>query len=247
MHRSDSVSGPQLWPEGAVDHYVAVAPLIRQRHDATELAAVTMMGWGFPVDVSLLHKSYGKIYVAPKDQEALSDAMLARYRNRGMPLVKTAISHMRSHGFANDGSNAEDLGDRLFEGLTSFSLGMASLEQIRDLLGAVLPKFSEAPKAVIDFVIRMYEILQSELSLPRLLNVASKASVDELLAVLPQAKVDVEDDFNRFGGFAEACGFCEETKGLLIGVALPYHLLMQQLDFDSLLTRSLLEDLQAEL
>ena len=239
FHRSEELAGAELWPEGSLEHYLTVAPLIRQRHDATELAAVTMIGFGFPIDVDLLHESYAKVLPTIRDPVGWSDAMLDHYQNRGMPIVKTAIAHLRSHGIQSEDATAENLAGTFFDGLFAFSRGAASREQIRSLLAAVLPKYGQAPTEVIDLIIILYERLQKEISLPKLLETANGATVEELLSVQPLATIEVEDDLNRFGSVELSCQMCGEWRGLIVGASLPFYLRIQQMDLDELLPDSI--------
>jgi len=246
FHRSDEFSGPELWPEGTLKHYLTVAPLIRQRHDATELAAITMIGLGFPIEVALLHRSYAKVLPTIQDPLGWSDAMLEHYWNRGMPLAKTAIAHLRSHGIYSKEATAANVAGELFDGMFSFSRGAASREQIGLLLAGVLPKYAQAPKEVTDFVIDLYGRLQREVALPRLLETANEASLEELLSVQPLASQEVDESLSRFGLFDLSCDSCHEWRGLIVGATLPYYLRIQQIDLEELWPDSMVpESLQS--
>jgi len=212
-----------------LEHYLALVPLVRQRHHATELAAVTMLGFGYPIGEALLPRSYAEVLPTIKDPLGWSDAMSEHYRNRGMPLAKTAIAHLRSHGIYPKDATADQLAWDFFTGLSAFSGGNASRGQIRIFLASVLPRYSEAPEDLAEFVIDLYARLQNELALPRLLETASHASVEELLSVQPSAAEEVDESLNRFG-LDLSCDSCEEWRGLIVGASLPYYLRIQQID-----------------
>jgi hypothetical protein len=195
------------------------------------LAAVTMLGFGYSIGDALVRSAYAEVLPSMEDPCGWSEAMVAHYRKRGMPLARAAVDHLRSHG--SEGT-AEDLASDFFDGLSAFAGGTASREQIRVFLAAVLPKYSQAPEELAEFVIDLYARLQSEVSLPRLLETATTATVEELLSVQPLAAQDVDDNLNRLGLLDLSCDSCQEWRGLFVGAVLPYHLRIQQLDLDEL-------------
>jgi hypothetical protein len=229
-HRSDRLSGSELWPQGTVDHYAALIPLIRQRHAATEIAAITMIGWGFPIDMGLLRKSYGRAY-SLGDLEDRADDLLDHYQNRGMSLFKSAMAHVRTHGMAN-GRDASDLADDLIRAALSYSCGMARTEQIRLMLAAALPKYSQAPEAVVNWVLQLFDRLQSEFALPKLLETVNEASTEDLLRFQPTAATELDMNIKHLGGFEPGCTDCNERRGFMIGTSIPVHVRLAVLDWE---------------
>jgi hypothetical protein len=243
-HRSDDLAGAELWPDGVLGHYAAVVPLVRQRHSATELAALTMIGWGYPVDIELLRRSYARAFNTLFEPEELRDAMLTHYQNKGMPLVKAGIAHLRSHGDYPKDTTAEELGYDFLDSLTGLSSGKATKEQLRVLLLSVFPKSADAPEQVVEFVLTCYDRVQADMSLTAMLSTALTADLSDFMEAQPIVAKDVKADLERFGGVDFACTLCNETLGLLTGTALPCQIRMSQLDLESLLPDSLLDMLK---
>ena len=157
--------------------------------------------------------------------------MVEHYRNRGMPLARVAMNHLRSHGSYVGDATAYEIATDFFEGMGAFSGGTASREQIRLFLASVLPKYSQAPEDLAEFVIDLYARLQKEVALPRLLETATRASVDNLLSVQPLAARGVDENLARFG-IDFTCDTCHEWQGLFVGATLPYYLRIQEIDLE---------------
>src|SRR5579862_946625 len=233
-HRHPSLSGSEMWPVGALEHYLAVVPLVRQRHSATEIAALTMMCWGFPVDIDLLRRSYARA-AGIGDFEQQSEDLLAHYENRGMPVFRKMLAHIRSHGLGT-GRPADQLAYEVIQATLNQAMGTATSEQVRLLLAAALPKFGQAPQAVIEWVIQLFRRIQSQLSLPALLETVKNSSTEELLSVRKETEDDLVLSLKNFGStFQEFCRECEETRGLIVGFGLPLHVALHSIDFDALL------------
>lgn len=230
FHRHESLNGAELWPEGAVEHYRAVLPLIRQRHDAQELAALTMLGWGYPIEIGCLRRSYAKAYGVGRDLGVRAEALLDFYNNRGSPLFKTAMAHIRSHGLSEPGESAEELAYRMIAGALHFGKGNATPQQLRLLLAANAPGYGTAPEDLINWILEFYGVLQRETSLTKLLETVNQTTTEELLKVQPEVLKDMETSFAGFGGLEVACRGCDETKGLMVAASLPFYVRLGQLD-----------------
>jgi hypothetical protein len=191
---------------------------------------MTMLGLGYPIAEALKETAYAEVLPAIQDPVRWSDAMLDHYQNRGMPLVRTAVAHLRSHGVYRSDVTAEEMAGDFFDGLSAFSSGTASREQIKVFLASVLPRYGRAPEELAEFIIDLYARLQGEISLPKLLETAQVASVQDLLSVQPLAAEEMEDSLKRFGSMDFTCDSCQEWRGLLVGAMLPYHLRIGQLD-----------------
>jgi hypothetical protein len=229
-HRSDTLSGEGLWPPGILDHYCAVVPLVRQRHAATEIAAITMVGWGFPVDIGLLRRSYARAY-SLGDHDQRADDLLTHYQNRGVPMFRNAMAHVRTHGLAQE-MTAEDLASDLIDASLSFGEGSAGNEQIQMMLAVALPKYSEAPDAVINWVVQMFGRLQTEFSLQKLLDTVNESSTEDLLRCQPMAATELDTNIAHLGAFEVGCRECEERRGYMVGLSIPMHLRIEALPWD---------------
>jgi hypothetical protein len=233
-HRSATLSGEELWPEGAVEHYAAVVPLVRQRHGATQIAAITMLGWGYYVDIGLLRRAYRWAFRIG-DAEERADGILDYYLNRGLPIFKTMMAHVRSHGVGN-GLPAELLADKMIRAALNQALGVASSDDLRLTLAAAAPKFAAAPQAAVDWFLQLFGRIQAQLSLPALLAAIDEVSTEDLLSVRESATRELELSFGHLGGFFEKfCRECDETLGWITGLVLPMHLQLKRIDFDLLL------------
>jgi len=239
-HRSRTLSGEDLWPDGALQHYAAVVPLLRQRHDATEMAAVTMVGWGYPIDIDTLRKAYAKIYFHPQDQ-VLIDRTVERYRNHGFPMLRVSLDHLRSHGLVQRGQAPDELAENLLEGLVAAATGRATKEQFRMMLAAAYPNFGAAPERVIDAMAQVMTMLQMETSTDKLYETVLHSTTEELLEIQGPVAADISAAFEHLGFTSEDCSNCSETVGLMIGAALPYFRRLMGLDL-SRITQMLLQE-----
>lgn len=226
-HRHPTLTGPDLWPEGALAQYVAAVPLIRRRHSARELAALTLLGWGYSVEIDFLRHSYARAYALDDDTDDRIDALLDHYKNRGMPVLRTAMSHVRTHGLANGSESAEELAEDLIASVLGLASGNAGSDQLRMLLIANLPISSEAPEAFVDWALNLFTIVQRDIALPRLLETVNKSSTEDLLQVQPEVSVGMEQDLENLGGIDAACSGCRETLGLMVALAIPIQLRLE--------------------
>jgi hypothetical protein len=231
--RGDGLSGADLWPPGAVEHYAAVIPLIRQRHAATEIAALTMIGWGYPIDIALLRQAYAKAFTLG-DVDSCVDRMGDYYKKRGHQIFTRALAHLRSHQDIPSAWDATDLTDELISALVGSAFGSATQDQIRTVLAAGLPNFRDTPEEVIDWVIEVFADLQREFSVPQLLEAVNASTTEDILGVQPLAASELEEHVESFGGFEGFCDDCNEYRGYLMGLAIPMELRKKQLNWESL-------------
>jgi hypothetical protein len=234
-HRHPRLHGADLWSQGAVGHYEAVAPLVRQRHNSKELAALTMLGWGYPIDIGLLRRAYAKTYALDDRIDRRVELLVDHYENKGMPVLKSAIAHVRSHGVVAPEDTARDVAHDLIESTLTFASGQAGSDQIRRVLGASLPKYGQAPEQLLEWVITLFGVLQREIALPMLLKTVNESSTEDLLRHQPEAQTEIERNLEYLGGFDAGCQSCAETRGILTAAAIPISVRLERVDFDSMI------------
>lgn len=225
---SKGVEPADLWKQGAVDHYVALIPLHRQRHDSTELAAITMLGAGYPVEVELMRRSYRKAFSLPLDSSTLSDVLVDMYENKGNPMFSTMLRRLRMSAFHDETITSGAQSFQTVKGLIDFFLGDLRIEQLVTLLGTLLPEKISISSESIAWLYEVFLIFSKELSLSALLETTNTTSVEELLAVQPVAHSEMSPLFTLFGFTNYRPESQPEIMDLVTGLVLPMRLRMRR-------------------
>jgi hypothetical protein len=227
------VAPAELWPPGAVDHHAAAVPLLRQRHDCVEAAALTLVGWGYPVDRAPLERAYAQALI-PDDPDADADHAVERRRKHPVPFLGQFARHLRST--AHPAVEMDELAYMAATASTSFLSGQPhSREHLAQLLTARFghPISVLAPQ-VADFAFAFMARLASQFDGPALLETVRRHSVEDLLAAQPQAAKLVDEDLASLGNPVDDCPRCAEFRATLIALHMPALIVADELDWDAL-------------
>jgi hypothetical protein len=234
-HRSKTLDGAELWPSGAVEHYAAALPLLKQRHKALEVAAITMAGWGYPVAISLLRQSYALAF-GVTNSEARVSGLVDYYKKTGIPVFTTGLRHIRER-HQDSGLNADELAAVLIGSSLSFMQGVASPAQVRKVMAAGAPPgYDKVSETAIAWLTDVFVLLQQQCTPELVLASIEQASTEDFVRLQPVVEEYVTKDFGRFGGFDEYCKQCSETRGFMIGLAIPWYLHGERFDTKALET-----------
>jgi hypothetical protein len=234
-HRPWKDAAPaDLWPRGAVDHYAAAVPLLRQRHHCIELAALTLLGWGYPIAKEPLARGYTEM-LTPDNPEDAIDRVVERRRKHPVPFLGQFARHLRSAGHTP--ADTEDLVVMTAGASLAFLTGAArSREQLALLLIARFgPQFAALAPEVADFALNFMSSLAPEFSGPALLASIRRHTVDDLLAAQPTAAKLVDDDLSDLNGWTDDCPMCAEGRAILIALNIPALLRAEELDWNALI------------
>jgi hypothetical protein len=232
----DDTDPSTLWPSGAVEHYAAAVPLIRQRHDCVDLAALTMLGWGYPVEKPTLERAYAKALFPPDGNEALADRITERYGNNPVPFLGYLVRHLRQHP-GHTRETSDELAFEIVQSLADLLSGQVfSEDRIAALLTARFgPAYAGLAPELSGALAACFTRVATQFSALNLLNTVRKSSVEDLLTFQPAAAEQVDADLAVFGSSVDTCTKCAEGRAIWIALMIPLLIHAEQLDWDVVL------------